>query len=374
MRAGSDWLVEVVRWFVAPVDASGPVSPPPAPDLTGPDLTPADLVELVVRHRVVGVVAPNAARLGLDDEVAHTLTDLHRREVVKALTMMRSAVLASEALTTAGIDHLVVKGAPLAVLQGRTPTARGGGDVDLWVDRDRVRAAVATLAEAGWTWRGDGIPMSLPPGGWHARLSAWFKSEVSLRHGTALPIDLHWRLGRGWRELPLRFDEAWSRSGPATGVGPTVRTTSPVDSVRHLACHATGDVWAELRHVVDFVLTARLLGADELSALAADDRAVAIALAVCAPVAPDLAALHRPGRLVRRLGEQGWAECRSTRLQPFHRRRIRSWPERLRIAVVMRSWRLRSAPNLGAAGRALVDLVLVHRLLRLIGSRFDDRT
>jgi hypothetical protein len=351
---GSSWSADVTRWALA----DGAVPAPTLP--TG--LAPQAAVAALARHRVLGLVAPHVDALDLPDPQRASLRQRHRREVATSLRVVATSREVTDILAEAGVRSLVVKGAALALTQQRDPTARGSGDVDVWVPLAEVRTAISALEVAGWHLRPKDTPTLLPAPHWRNRLYGWLTPEVVVSRAQRADVDLHWRLLRSPAALPIDFDEAWDRSVAVPELGPTARTTSVVDTLRHVAAHANKDGWPTLRHVVDLVATARVIDPDTRVRVARSDRTVRLGLAIGAGLDASVVAGVALDDRTRRLARQAWAECLAGRLD-LRQRRLARGTEGIRLNAAMLAWQVRSAPGPAAALHPVVETFLPSRAL-----------
>jgi len=354
---GSVWTAAALRWVLAG-------HPDPAPTPAAFATTWPEAVAGLRRHRVVQAVSGHTEHLGPPEPIAGRLHRLHVAETTGALLTLASTVRVSSALAAAGVRALIVKGVALAALQQRRPADRGAGDVDVWVHPDdRDRAVEVLIAEVGYALRPAQHRVLVRADGWRYRFHAWATPETVLVHPRFCDVDLHWRLMRSPAQLELSFDEAWRRSVPVAEIGPNVRSLCPADALVHVAHHGNKDAWAILRHVVDVVALVRAMPADAVTAAAAADRQVNLALGVAARLAPEIAALmHVPhGRLARhrrvRWVDEAWAECLASRLR-LADRRAASGVDDARLRLALTSWQMRTAPNAAAALHPLAELLL----------------
>jgi hypothetical protein len=354
-RPGSTWVAAALRWALAGgATAGAPVPPPPE--------VARDAVAAAARHRVAGVLAPEAEQLGLPSPAALALRRVASRDAMAAMAVVGTTTGALATIERQGVRCLAVKGAAMAAVQGRPLVARGAGDVDLWVHpRDHAAAAVALQAD-GWDLRPLSIVPDVGPTPWRRRLASWGASACTLERGEAPPVDLHWRLAPSAASLPLGFDAAFARSVAVPGLGATARTLGPADALAHAANHASRHCWQGLRSVVDVTLLARAVDGDELGRLAADVPDVGLALAVAARLAPDLAPSVPAGTRRRRLADEAWGECLAGRLPTLRHSDARGWA-RLRLVGAKASWHVRSAPSAGAAVGAAARSVLPRTFL-----------
>lgn len=207
-----------------------------------------DFLAAAARHRVAPLLATWAEDLGMPATVVSTLQE--DRDTDRLRAAARLASLGPVADLLEGIDHLVLKGAPLAVLTTGDPLGRGPGDLDLLVSPTSLAAAMSRLTGAGWT-TGPDHSSDLDSWAWRHQLEVGH--ELTLHPPADAPgdaIDLHWRLGPTHDGLP-GFDEVWSRRVEVDLGTLRVETISPDDTFRHVLHDAAKDDWGTLRSLVD---------------------------------------------------------------------------------------------------------------------------
>lgn len=210
----------------------------------------ADFLDAAVRHRVAQPLTAAAHALVLPDPVADELAAVTRDDRLAAMSQVRAIGTVTEAL--AGIEHLLFKGAALAVQTEGDLTARGIGDVDVLVDPADLRRAVDRLVAAGWTMRPQ---HASDPTTWMWTYQRRVAHELALE-GPAGLVDLHWRLDPTYDGLP-GFPALWARREPVQ-VGPVaVATLGRADAFAHALRHAARDDWGSLRSLVDIHRLAR---------------------------------------------------------------------------------------------------------------------
>lgn len=208
-----------------------------------------DFAFAAARHRVAGLLAGCPA-LRLPPELSGVLAEVARQDRLAAMAHVRSVADVAEAL--AGLDHLVFKGAALAIQTTGDLTARGAGDVDVLIDASDLEPTVERLTSGGWVVRPQ---HASDPRAWMWRYQRQVAHEMAL-DGTAGPVDVHWRLDPTHDALP-DFATLWARRA-VVEVGPTrVATLSAADAFAHALHHAARDDWGSLRSLVDVHRLAR---------------------------------------------------------------------------------------------------------------------
>lgn len=183
------------------------------------------------------------------------------------LLQFEGVVPALQALSAAGVDLLLLKGAALVAAQSLDPGLRPMADVDLLVRPKDAARAITTLEGEGW------VPA--------APVDA---SRRAIVHSTPLvrpsgtPLDLHWRSLEGEDD-----DQAfWTAAVPGVLLGEAVRVPGPADQLLHTCVHGLRWDWDSPHHWVLDAMT--LLGSSgerldwDLLARRATQRGVALAV------------------------------------------------------------------------------------------------
>jgi hypothetical protein len=209
-----------------------------------------DLVAAAVRHRVTDLLHAHAEDLGLGTAFGEAtvawLAGAHAEVARRVAVQLLEARRAIEALGEHGVRALLLKGPALSVQTTGSSTARGFGDIDLFVAPGSAERAFGVLREQGWEPRTFG---SAEPGTWAWRHLVRTFNEIAF-DGRASSVDLHWRLDPSPGALP-DFAEAWERRDLVAVDGVTVPTLSPADAFEHSCWHAAKDEWRWLRSLVD---------------------------------------------------------------------------------------------------------------------------
>jgi hypothetical protein len=259
-------LVDALRSVLDVEFGNAPAIRPVWPS-NGDGSAQAAIVAAAARHKVIPVIAPHAAALGLPAGVAADL-GTHARELTLAtMAQVADTVHVTRILGSEGIPHLVLKGPALAVQTTGSPLARGSGDVDLLVRPADVPRAVRVLDAAGI--RMDPVVSPDPDSPLFGPVERRF---MELVHWVgAREVDLHWRLDLPRRALDWPLEDLLARAEPVELGGTTVPTLGRTDATIFNATHGTRDAWSRLRGIVDH---ARLLeGIDPVTLAAAADSA-----------------------------------------------------------------------------------------------------
>ena len=180
-------------------------------------------------HRLLPLVYRNLlGHVGEPD--ASSLKAIYRRSWTTNQFIFRTGRSALEALATAGIDTLVLKGAALGVAHYRDVGARPMADFDIAVPPQSVRGALAALEGAGFTPRSEDA----------AELLSIRHSE-SIEGPDGFDVDLH--AGVIWR--PGLERSFWEAAVPLEVGGTMTLDLCPADLLFHVCVH--GAAWNEVR-------------------------------------------------------------------------------------------------------------------------------
>lgn len=134
-------------------------------------------------YRLMPLLYLRLAALGVRDPLMQRLKGVYRRAWSDTHALFHATAPALEALHAAGIETLLLKGAPMVLLHYRQHGARPMADVDIAVRQGDLDAAVAALGAAGW------VP-DAPIGQAERR----FRHARTFRGPTGQEMDLHWHL------------------------------------------------------------------------------------------------------------------------------------------------------------------------------------
>ncbi len=307
-----------------------------------PAVDPQDLWPAINRQRLEILLAPWQYKLGLPAPLRQRLLERARHQRLAALPLVAGAIEVLEALATAGVRALLLKGPALALQTTGDATARGRGDLDVLVDPCRLMRAIETLEGLGFRRLPGMAPMDLAST-W-GRYARWVGYELPLQRGPLL-IDLHWDLGPLRSSLPA-FDTLWQQRELLTYQDRQLATLGRRHSFLHSCDHAAKDRWISLRSLVDIERLARLLSEDDRQALShykAVQLSGLVAYSVTGSpwlepwgqVAPD-----RPGR--RALAVARWSQGQPVdergRLAWHPLGRFTDWRHRLFLARTPADW------------------------------------
>jgi hypothetical protein len=325
------------------------------------DRLPALLLAIDL-HRVASPLAQHPELFEFAPETARGIRGMHLAASRDALGLMAQTSAACSLLTQVGLRSLVMKGVGMAAVQGRSPSARGSGDLDLWVHIDDVIPAIEYLATIGYQPEDPAAAALVGSASRRGRIYRWITPEITLLHKELKPIDLHFRLLRSTTHVPIDFDEAWESSVLIAGTDGDGRTLCAEHALRHAAAHATKDCWDTLRHVVDIVYLARMIGDAQLRNLCIADPSVDLALAVASNLDPGLARYATASRGTHRRARVAWKMCLSLSKRPQSIAVQNGWANiRSRSQVLV--WQVRTAPDLGTALHPMVEAPVSMRAL-----------
>lgn len=256
-----------------------------------------ELFAAVRRHRLASLLGPVAEQLGCPADEIAVLRDAQRRDELAAMAVVSHVHRVHGVLERAGLRAIFFKGPALAAQTTGRATARGAGDVDVWVSPGDLTAAHRALEADGLVPH----PWYPTPGdswGWRWMVRTYY--ELSLRSG-ALHVDLHWHLDQNRTGLP-DFDTAWGRRQGVDLLGREVPTLSALDALDHSCRHAEKDRYAWLRSLVDI----QRLRTQVPSASAVERRLTRRGLEVAATCLGSGASGAEPAGTSRRSHAQEW--------------------------------------------------------------------
>ena len=154
--------------------------------------------------------------------VGTLLAAAQRVEVVRVL----------DALASAGVRPLLLKGIALASRHYPDPALRPRADTDLLIPPNRRDDVARVLAQIGYT-ESTGIK-----GDFVSYQSTWSRED---ERGVASHLDVHWRINNSQILAKLMsYQELAARSVPLPAVGPYARALADVDALLFACIHRTG--------------------------------------------------------------------------------------------------------------------------------------
>jgi hypothetical protein len=206
------------------------------------------LTALAALHGVVGLVRRNLAALAaasrLPESSWRAMEQTAAQIAFDGMVHLRQLAGVVDALRSAGIEPLLLKGYALAELVYPDPVTRPSHDLDVLLRPDQVLPACQALAQIGCTLPDQAsvdvqlayaydLPVVLPP-----------------MAGLATVLELHWDLApRGLFNLDL---DLWrARAEVFDLAGQPARRFSPEDMLLHLALHMRKHRYVGLRWLCD---------------------------------------------------------------------------------------------------------------------------
>ncbi|HEY9475322.1 MAG TPA: nucleotidyltransferase family protein, partial [Mycobacteriales bacterium] len=193
----------------------------------------AGVAEAARRHGVVGCLWTALRADGLAErDDATAVREQYRGNVGRYLRTLSDLELVDEVLGAAGATYLVVKGPVLAEHVYRRPDLRGSVDLDLVVAPRDFALALSSLEEAG---------CRVYEANWRLARQRML-GELRLFTPAGTVLDLHWSL---FAELDVRqafpasVDVLIRRARTVSLAGRAVRTLDELDTLTHLALHAS---------------------------------------------------------------------------------------------------------------------------------------
>lgn len=218
----------------------------------------------LAHHGLVGLAVP---RMRHTDAVPATtlaaLTTEHGAHVVGVMHRMRELVRIARALDAAGIRHLFIKGIALSVQLYADPLARGGRDIDVMVERSRMRDAEEILRDLDYELPIHAAPTD-PDVTEPAKESGWVHRE------SRILVELHDRLCDNHALLPWDFEMLWAERETLRIAGMAVPAMARRRLPVYLAVHGIRHGWQRLLWLVDL---ATVLGGPAAWEEAMDDAA-----------------------------------------------------------------------------------------------------
>lgn len=165
----------------------------------------------------------------IEDPVMDKLKGVYRHAWYKNRLLFRHMASVLRSLHDAGIQTLVLKGAPLVLSYYKDYGLRPMTDFDVLVHTDQALAAVHLLQQSGWA------PSDRWPEAFHeAYLSVGH--ALGFKDSSGRQFDLHWHvLPECCR--PQADDDFWAGAVPIEIDGVSTLTLNPADHLLHVSAH-----------------------------------------------------------------------------------------------------------------------------------------
>jgi hypothetical protein len=339
------------------------------------DASPSELVHACAAREISGLVherlEQSATGADWPPDVREGLARAARAATAAALVTAREIAAVLTALSSSGIDPVLLKGVPLAYGVYDAPGSRAHADTDLLVRRDQVDEVRRVMAGLGYVE---------PPLSDGELVFCQFQMMREDRFGIRHLFDVHWKISTQTLFADvLTFEELAEAAEPVPALGPHARAAGPVHALL-LACihpamhHRNSErlIWLYDVHLLMNSLSTA--DAEQFAAMAVGKQVAAICLH---QLTVTRARFHTaiPDRLMRMLAEPG-AEPSATYLKPGRRwehefgsnvRGLTRWRDRLRLVreVTLPGPRyMLGAYGVGPRAAVLLPALYVHRCVR----------
>jgi hypothetical protein len=225
---------------------------------------PSDLMEAVQLHRLAIFLAGDSLIEKLFCDLNLPLKEIARNETLAALALTGLTHEISALFEMNGIPMMVLKGIPLSLQTTQTVTARGRGDLDLWVRPRDLSAAINLLESVGFRLtRGFSCFADSTFQGLYSRFVSIEISLMRIRGQHIQFIDLHWDPSHIRGVLPS-FKTIWEQRDYVSVNGQKIATLPIKLAFVHSCCHANHDYWRSLRQLVDVIRLGMLLPSHDI--------------------------------------------------------------------------------------------------------------
>lgn len=175
--------------------------------------------------RLLPLVYHSMLRLGVDDPLMGRLKGVYRRSWYETHQLFHRAQPVVTRLAAAGIDVMLIKGAPLALSYYRNLALRPMSDLDVAVPQDRLHDALGVLKDLGWR-------LAREPDADMVR----FRHAVQCFGADGGELDLHWRT---MFEISDKGGDAsfWATAEPLDFMGTRIRQPDPTHALLLVVVH-----------------------------------------------------------------------------------------------------------------------------------------
>ena len=220
---------------------------------------PDDLMEAIQLHRVATILEGDSLIKQLFHDLRLPLKELAIHETFAALALASLTREMSALFESKGLPMLVLKGIPLSLQTTCTLTARGRGDLDLWVRSRDLADAINLLKTEGFRLaKGFSCVADSTFQGLYSRFVSIEISLMRTRGRHIQFIDLHWHPSHTRGVLPS-FKTIWEQREYVSVNGQSIATLPKKLAFVHYCCHANHDYWRSLRQLVDVVRLGMIL-------------------------------------------------------------------------------------------------------------------
>lgn len=320
------------EWLVL-LECARPAPRQPVPELLG-RCNHHLLLALAEEHGATNLLACflRSWRAELPADFAQSVQERQRLNAIAALSLIAEMLRATELLTAAGIEVLVMKGPALSLQAYGDPALRQYGDIDLLVRGRDIYRVTQLLEQNGYSPR---VPLS-------AVASGKIPGEYVFTREARLLIEVHTERTLRYFPNPLLVEELFARRQRLELNGKSFATLSLEDALLAMCTHGTKHFWERLQWVAD--LTAML----HRNAQQIDwNKTLASARALA------MERIFRTGLLLAKevLGAEMPAE-------------IEAWIQRDRIAGKMAAQLARSLPDAGESQPRLLSRAVFRMRMR----------
>jgi hypothetical protein len=175
--------------------------------------------------RLLPLAYRNLSRHGCTDPRMALLKGVYRRVWLETNHLFHRTAPVLRALSDAGVDLLLLKGAPIALAYYRSLSLRAMSDLDVCVRIGQLETAARVLLEQGWEPR---APL---------RRMVEYRHSLEYQHEELGAIDLHWHVLKEVAPHDAADERLWAASEPLDFLGIPVRQLHPKDALLHTVIH-----------------------------------------------------------------------------------------------------------------------------------------
>jgi len=192
------------------------------------------MVEESIRHRIAplayrrladgpwGAMMPAATR--------ERLRSIHVRNAFRNAILLRETAQAVEALASAGVPTMLLKGVHLAGFVYDEPALRSMADIDVMVPRSKLEVAERVFLDQGYG------PLPRPDLAAHC---AWSNHLPRLEKPDAEVLEVHFSIERPTAPFDIDIDALWARARAVRVGGLQAWALCDEDLLLHLCLHAS---------------------------------------------------------------------------------------------------------------------------------------
>ena len=223
-----------------------------------------EIIYFIKRHRLELFFYKNKLVDIIMPSLNEKLYKIAIKSTIDALNLKKQTIEITQILNEQNIKYLVLKGISLSYKTLKNKSSRGGGDLDIFVDKSSLYKCIQILESHSFQIYNPSLPKfsnSLLAG-----YCMWANYEILLFKKSTNGyqwIDLHWELSYVKDSLP-NFIDCWREKEEIKIDNYYISTLSTRHDFFHACAHSAKDKWMLIRNILDIDRLARIIDRDNL--------------------------------------------------------------------------------------------------------------